>query len=163
MIAMEEMQSYAEQLIRFSENNADPSFSPLSQYPSSANQPSPAGPTKYMNFVDHMCQPSSANGQHQYDTQTPQVGPLTSGRSYSAVSASDAASEVETDVEGSTDDEPTIRPTHSSASSETTSLHSTASDSDSIYPDEGDRGWDDQDTGSSVSEASSTDYHMRSP
>ncbi|TCD61481.1 hypothetical protein EIP91_008382 [Steccherinum ochraceum] len=164
MIAMEEMQSYAEQLIRFSENNSDPLYSPLSRYPSSANQPSPAGPTKFMNFVDTMCQPASPS-VHQFDSQTPQVGPTRPFRrstsSCSGMSTSDAASEIETDVEGSTDDEPTIRPTHSSASSETMSLHSTASDSDSQYPDDGDRGWDERDAVSS--DSSSMDHHMRSP
>lgn len=79
------------------------------------------------------------------------------------MSASDAASEAETDVEGSTDDEPTIRPTHSSASSETMSLHSSTSDSDSLYPDDADRGWDDHDAGTTSSDPSNVDYHMRSP
>lgn len=167
MIAMEEMQSYAEQLIRFSENNSDPSFSSLPQYPSSSSQPSPAGPTKYMIFVDNMHQPPSPSPHHQSDSQTPQVGPSRAFRrstsSCSAMSASDAASEAETDVEGSTDDEPTIRPTHSSASSETMSLHSSTSDSDSLYPDDGDRGWDDHDVGTASSDPSNVDYHMRSP
>ncbi|THH27725.1 hypothetical protein EUX98_g6469 [Antrodiella citrinella] len=168
MIAAEEMQSYAEQLIRFSENNSDPSFPSLSQYPSSFNQPSPAGPTKYMNFVDNICQPSSDSHHYPSGSQTPQVGPDRAFRrstsSSSGMSASDAASEFETDIEGSTDDEPTIRPTHSSASSETMSLHSTTSDSDSLYPDDGDRGWDERDVGTAVSEtASGVDYRMRSP
>lgn len=168
MIAMEEMQSYAEQLIRFSENNSDPSFSSLSQYPSSSNQPSPAGPTKYMTFVDTMCQPPHNTPPHS-DTQTPQIGPTRAVRrstsSCSGMTTSDAASEAETDVEGSTDDEPTIRPTHSSASSETMSLHSVTSDSDSIYPDDGDRGWDERDAGASAAESQTpnVDYHMTSP
>ena len=37
---------------------------------------------------------------------------------------SEASEEVETDFEGSTDDEPTIRPSHSCASSDTQSLFS---------------------------------------
>ncbi|CCM03987.1 uncharacterized protein FIBRA_06143 [Fibroporia radiculosa] len=63
-------------------------------------------------------------------------------------SASDAASEAgtETDFDCSTDDEPTIRPPHSSASSETMSLRSTASgDADSIYTDDGDMSRDEED------------------
>jgi len=62
-------------------------------------------------------------------------------RSLSLASRSDVTSEAgtETDLDCSTDDEPTIRPAHSSASSETTSLHSAASgDADSIYTDDGD-------------------------
>ncbi|KAH8074932.1 cyclin-domain-containing protein [Cristinia sonorae] len=164
MISVEEMQSYAEQLIRFSENDADSSFSrSSSKYPS---QPSPAGPTKYMNFVDNICQPPSSNPHHHVDSQTPQVGPTRAFRrstsSYSTTT-SDAASEAETEFDGSTDDEPTIRPGHSSASSETMSLHSTTSDSDSLYPDDGDRGWEDRDVGHPLPESSSVDYRMRSP
>ena len=39
-------------------------------------------------------------------------------------------------TDGETDDEPTIRAPHSSASSETMSLHSAASDADSVYTDD---------------------------
>ncbi|KAH9950155.1 cyclin-domain-containing protein [Amylocystis lapponica] len=53
-----------------------------------------------------------------------------------STSVSDVTSEAETDIESSTDDEPTIRAPHSSASSETMSLHS--ADDDSLFTDDGD-------------------------
>ena len=170
MISVEEMQSYAEQLIRFSQSNSDPSVPPFTPYSStSPNNPSPAGPTKYMSYVDAQHQRASiASPEYPADTpETPQVGPSRPYRrstsSYSTTSTLDAASEAETDVEGSTDDEPTIRPTHSSASSETMSLHSVASDADSMYTDDGDGCRDDGSDAPASGGTPGRDYRMRRP
>lgn len=175
MISTEEMQRYADQLIHFSRHNAesataDPSPSPS---PVPSNQLSPAGPSKLMSSVDAFREPPPGEaryGPEMHPNQTPQVGARamyrrSSSSYYSTASASDAASEAETEASfGSTDDEPTIRPAHSSASSETTSLRSVASDSDSILTDDGDR--DDGSYESGVhtpGEAPLRDYRMMSP
>lgn len=171
MISAEEMQRYAEQLIEFSRssrNAASPS-SLSSPIPPSVHQ-SPAGPSKFMSGRDSSDESAPQVAGHQ----TPQMGPRTAYRrssgSYSSTystgasdTASEAGTETETDFDGSTDDEPTIRPGHSSASSETMSLRS-ASDADSIYTDEGDRSED----GSVLeahtpSEGPTRDYRMMSP
>ncbi|CAL1702043.1 unnamed protein product [Somion occarium] len=164
MISMAEMQSYAEQLIRFSQTNADPSLVPPPSLRTSSNGPSPAAPTKYMNYVgaqhdrvashvsDYVAEPSVV--------QTPQAGPTRPlRRSGSPVSlVSEATSEAETEFDGSTDDEPTIRPTHSSASSDAASIYST-------YTDEGDSSREGFDVEESMRSArrSGGDSHMASP
>ncbi|KAI0786478.1 cyclin-domain-containing protein [Abortiporus biennis] len=172
MISMEEMQSYAEQLIRFSQSNADPSVPPFTPYSASyPHTPSPAGPTKFMNYMDsHHQQPSEISPSYSSDTrpsETPQVGPNRSYRrstsTFSATSASDVASETETEFDGSTDDEPTIRPTHSSASSETMSLHSTASDADSMYTDDDDGARESDSESVAARGTPGRDYRMMSP
>ncbi|KAI0346971.1 cyclin-domain-containing protein [Trametopsis cervina] len=173
MISTGEMQRYAEQLIHFSSHSSDSTPSPSPIPPSEL---SPAGPSKLMGSLDvhRAATPSStfdtsdARGQ---SSETPQVGPRTLYRRssssyssvYSAASTSDAASETGTDFDSSTDDEPTIRPAHSSASSETMSLHST-SDTDSILTDDGDRGEDGYGAGSHTpGESALRDYRMMSP
>lgn len=163
MISADEMQRYAEQLIEFSQSsrNAASSSAP-SPIPQSALQ-SPAGPSKFMSGRDVAAEPTP----HEAGHQTPQVGPRVpyrrSSSSFSSAystGTSDTASEAgtETDFDGSTDDEPTIRAGHSS---ETASLQS---DADSIYTDDGDR----SEEGSVLeahtpSEAPARDYRMMSP
>lgn len=82
---------------------------------------------------------------------------------------SDAASEAgtETDVDGSTDDEPTIRPPNS-ANSETMSLHSTASgDADSIFTQDSDMSREENGDVDAPRPSEGTpdgrDYRMRTP
>jgi len=176
MISTDEMQRYAEQLVHFSQSNSqsasDPSPSPSPIIPT---QLSPAGPSKLMGSVQvpRDRTPDSHRTSDVHPSQTPQVGPRAMYRrssssfssNYSAASASDAASVIstETDFDGSTDDEPTIRPAHSSASSETMSLHSTASDNDSIFTNDGDR-QDSPEAGSHTpGETLIRDYRMMSP
>ncbi|KAI0775480.1 cyclin-domain-containing protein [Irpex lacteus] len=167
MISTDEMQRYAEQLVHFSRSShsSDPTPSPSPIIPT---QLSPAGPSKLMGSVDSR----SAFRNTVPPNQTPQAGPREMYRrsagsfssTYSTASTSDAASETSTEFDGSTDDEPTIRPAHSSASSETTSLHS-ASDTDSIFTNDGDQDRDDNpDAGSHTpGETPMRDYRMMSP
>ena len=166
MIPAQEMQRYAEQLIQFSRTSRDSATTATS--PSVPIIQSPAGPANFMSGVDPSREPAAAH--HTSGHQTPQVGPRAlyrrSSGSYSSAystAASDTTSEAgtETDFDGSTDDEPTIRAGHSS-SSETQSLRS---DTDSIYTDDGER----SEEGSSVSgaytpgETQLRDYRMMSP
>lgn len=128
------MQSYAEQLIRFSQTNSDPSLIPPPTIRTASNGPSPAAPTKYMNYVgaQHDRTTSQISEYHAESpvARTPQATPIKSvHRSQSQASlASNATSEAETDFDGSTDDDTTIRPTHSSASSDAASVYSTQTD-----------------------------------
>ena len=167
MISTEEMQRYAEQLIQFSHSNCN-STSP-SQMPSPVptSFQSPAGPSKFMSGADSRREPA----HHEPGHRTPQVGPHAAYRrssgsyssNYSTVSDTASEAETETSFDGSTDDEPTIRPTHSSASSETMSLRS-ASDADSIYTDDGDRSEDGSIAEAHTpGEAAVRDYRMMSP
>lgn len=166
MISAEEMQRYAEQLIQFSSTNHEsPSPLPSSSVPTLHQ--SPAGPSKFMSGVDPSREPAS----HEAGHQTPHVGPRApyrrSSDSYSSAystAASDTTSEAETDFDGSTDDEPTIRPGHSSTSSETMSLRSSASDADSIYTDDGDTSEEGSVSGAHTpGETPLRDYRMMSP
>ena len=166
MISAEEMQRYAEQLIQFSQSNrvhTSPAASPLHSPMPPVHQ-SPARPSNIM------VPPEREPAYHEAGHQTPQVGPRApysrSSSSYSSAystAESETASEAGTDFDGSTDDEPTIRPTHSSASSETMSLRS-ASDADSIYTDDGDRSEvDSVAEAHTPSETAMRDYRMMSP
>lgn len=171
MISTEEMQRYAEQLIQFSQsdrNHTSTSPSPLPSPVPSAFL-SPAGPSKFMSGAESSSRETAAR---EVGHQTPQVGPRAvlrrSSSSHSSsysTAASDTTSEAETETsfDGSTDDEPTIRPTHSSVSSETMSLRS-ASDADSIYTDDGDRSEDGSIAGAHTpGESPMRDYRMMSP
>ena len=128
------MQSYAEQLIRFSQTNSDPSLIPPPSLRTSSNGPSPAAPTKYMNYVG--AQHDRTTSQiYDYHAEPPVARTPLAGatkfvhRSRSQASlASNATSEAETDFDGSTDDDTTIRPTYSSASSDAASVYSTQTD-----------------------------------
>lgn len=164
MISAQEMQRYAEQLIQFSRTDRDSATTATS--PSVPIIHSPAGPAKFMSGVDLSREPAVP---HASGHQTPQVGPRApyrrSSGSYSSTystAASDTTSEAgtETDFDGSTDDEPTIRAGHSS-SSET---HSLRSDTDSIYTDDGERSEEGSVAGSyTPSETQLRDYRMMSP
>lgn len=171
MISAEEMQRYAEQLIHFSRHNAQADSSP-SPSPIPISQLSPAGPSKLMSSVDGYRDPraDSSRNNDVHPSQTPQVGPRGMyRRSSSSFSSSVSASDVsetgtEGDFDGSTDDETTIRPPHSSGSSETTSLRSAASDTDSILTDDGDRDEGAEESGAHTpSEATRPDYGLMSP
>ncbi|KAH9938714.1 cyclin-domain-containing protein [Fomitopsis serialis] len=110
---------------------------------SSSDVRQPVSPMEFFTAVDayygqhHSIRPSIPPRNFDDDEFSPYH--LSSRRSL--LSMSDAASEAgtETDLDGSTDDEPTIRPPHSSSSSETMSLHSAASgDADSIFTQDSD-------------------------
>ncbi|OBZ71877.1 PHO85 cyclin-7 [Grifola frondosa] len=150
MVSQEEMQYYASKLVKQSQIPSGVSLTPFIPVSPSATQThrSPVGPLKYFAAIDgyllhlqaHTDSSSHHSNHHTHASAArPNAEYRRSGSSYSA-SASDATSEAgtETDIDGSTDDEPTIRAPHSSASSETMSLHSaTSGDADSIYTDDG--------------------------
>lgn len=152
MISREEMQRYAEQLIHFSrqqsqqQSQAQSPSSPHTEFPPPPAGPShhaPSGPAKFMSAVDG------------YGARTPQVHPVPAppppppqqepeGYPYANQRAafrrstsSDAASVASTDADGSTDDEPTIRP----ADADAVSLRSEGS----IFGGEGEYEGDDDD------------------
>lgn len=171
MISPEEMQRYAEQLVHFSHNSRTSESTP-SPSPIIPTQLSPAGPSKLFGYVDSHSSAKHDAPHSTHPNRTPQVGPRETYRrssssfssTYSTASASDAASEASTDFDGSTDDEPTIRPAHSTASSETMSLHS-ASDTDSLFTNDGDQDHDNSpDAGSHTpGETQIRDHRMMSP
>ncbi len=156
MISQEEMQFYASKLGQQSQIPSGVSLLPF--LPDSSPAPhdfhrSPVGPVKYFaaldGYITHLharARPSQRDsGVHVHTpSYTPSSSRPTSEyrrstSSHSASSTSDAVTDsgdTETDFEGETDDEPTIRAPHSSASSETMSLHSAASDADSIYTED---------------------------
>ena len=156
MISQEEMQFYASKLVQQSQIPSGVSLLPFLPDSSSAHydfRRSPVGPVKYFAALDgyithlHARAPpeqreSSIHGHtpsYMPSSSRPTSEYRRSTSSYSASSTSDAVTDsgdTETDFDGETDDEPTIRAPHSSASSETMSLHSAASDADSIYTED---------------------------
>lgn len=73
---------------------------------------------------------STSSPGYRNGVRTPQVRPRQASFA-SETDASDAETSeagTETDVDGETDDEPTIRPAHSSCSSDTLSMYSAASE-----------------------------------
>ncbi|KAK7696569.1 hypothetical protein QCA50_001227 [Cerrena zonata] len=80
LISTDEMQSYAEQLIRFSQTNSDPSLIPPPTLRTASNGPSPAAPTKYMNYVG--AQHDRTTSQISEYHAEPSVARTPSGRSY---------------------------------------------------------------------------------
>lgn len=156
MISQEEMQFYATKLQQQSQVPTGVSLIPF--LPDSSSVPhdfrrSPVGPVKYFaaldGYVAHLharARPAQRDsGIHPSNPSyaPPSSRPVSDYRrstsSYSTSSTSDAVTDsgdTETDFDGETDDEPTIRAPHSSASSETMSLHSAASDADSIYTED---------------------------
>lgn len=154
MISQEEMQFYTSKLVQQSQIPSGVSL--VSFLPdSSPSHPhdfrrSPIGPLKYFTalggYLAHLharVRPShQGSGLHNHSIpHTPSHSRPTSEyrrstSSYSTTSTSDVATEsgdTETEFDGETDDEPTIRAPHSSASSETMSA---ASDADSIYTED---------------------------
>lgn len=144
-ISNEEMQYFTKMVDLQSKIGLDV---PLAQYlPQSSQAPgSLVGPSELFgavhNYFSHQQQLSHPHspfplGTNDFDPDESRYGAASdhrlAKRARSETSFSDAASlsEAETDFESSTDDEPTIRAPHSSASSETMSIHS--ADADSIF------------------------------
>jgi hypothetical protein len=157
-ISPEELQRYAEQLIVFSESRSPSGVSlPPTKAPMGLTAPMQA-----MGAVDAYggtvaSSHGSGTGYPKNGFRTPQVRPrLTSSSSLATTSSETDASDAETseagtetDVDGETDDEPTIRPAHSSCSSDTLSMYSAASE---------DTDGDDEDVTNAVG-----DHRMESP
>ena len=182
MISQEEMQFYASKLVQQSQIPSGVSLVSFLHDSSSAPHDfrrSPIGPVKYFaaldGYISHLharARPSQRDsGVHSHTpSYTPSSSRPTSEyrrstSSYSTSSTSDAVTDsgdTETDFDGETDDEPTIRAPHSSASSETMSLHSVASDADSIYTeDDGNEVGENGHTHAHANGARMGDYHHR--
>ncbi|KAH9921518.1 cyclin-domain-containing protein [Epithele typhae] len=147
MISQEEMQFYATKLVQQSQVPSGVSLIPFLPEisPSTPHDPrqSPIGPLKYFQAVDRYLAHLRArvhptHAEHISLSHPPSYTPShsrpsseyrRSASSYSTSSASDSLTEgdTETEFDGETDDEPTIRAPHSSAS---------ASDADSICTDD---------------------------
>ena len=169
-ISCEEMEYYTTMVDLQSKIPEDVDLTPY--LPSSSSDTrQPVCPTDFFAAVDayfgqhHTIRPSIP--PRRFDDDNFSLYSISSRRS--TLSMSDVASEAgtETDVDGSTDDEPTIRPPHS-ASSETMSLHSTASgDADSIYTEDSDMSREENDEASIQQPSQGTpdgkDYRMRTP
>ncbi|KAH9843749.1 cyclin-domain-containing protein [Rhodofomes roseus] len=140
-ISCEEMEYYTTMVDLQSKIPEGVDLTPYLPSPSSDTR-QPVSPTEFFAAVDaylgqhHYIRPSIP--PRQFDDDELSLYNLSSRRS--TLSMSDAASEAgtETDFDGSTDDEPTIRPPHSSSSSETMSLHSANGDGDSIFTQDSD-------------------------
>ncbi|KAI0751216.1 cyclin-domain-containing protein [Daedaleopsis nitida] len=157
MISQEEMQFYASKLVQ--QSQIPPGVPLVSFLPdSSPSHPhdfrrSPIGPLKYFTALDGYIAHLHARTRPTHHEPIPHNHPPSyipshsrpsseyrrSTSSHSTSSTSDAVTEsgeTETDFDGETDDEPTIRAPHSSSSSETMSMHSAASDADSVYTED---------------------------
>lgn len=154
MVSPQEMQRYAEQLVLFSQLRSEGDISSMPpKSPSSLSAPMQAmGAVDAYggSFVastyraDHTSPSStSATSNHKNGARTPQVRPRDPSFINGAVSETDASdaettSEAGTETDAETDDEPTIRPNHSSCSSDTMSMHSyTSEDTDADGADDG--------------------------
>ncbi|OCH95879.1 cyclin-domain-containing protein [Obba rivulosa] len=154
-ISCEEMQYFTDMIILQDKIDKDVNLIPFLPHPSSGvaqGQRPPIGPTEFFAAVQGYVEYQQGSKGLQYagirvpypyrPASSPSDHSRSLSRAHSSTSTSDVASiaSAETDVDGSTDDEPTIRPAHSSASSETMSLHSAASeDADSVYAEDGGR------------------------
>ncbi|KZT74540.1 cyclin-domain-containing protein [Daedalea quercina L-15889] len=170
-ISCEEMEYYTTMVDLQSKIPEDVDLSPY--LPSSSSDPRrPVCPTDFFAAVDayfgqhHTIRPSVP--PRRFDDDNLSLCSISSRRS--TLSISDVASEAgtETDVDGSTDDEPTIRPPHSASSSETMSLHSVASgDADSIFTEDSDISQEENGDVSMQRPSEGTpdgrDYRMRTP
>lgn len=144
-ISCEEMDYYTKMVDLQSQIPDDVDLSPY--LPSSSRSTGPhsaIGPSEYFAAVDSYfgriyAPPVFRSSSVDNSDDASLYSSSHSRRSQSIASRSDVASEAgtETDFDCSTDDEPTIRPPHSSASSETMSLCSAASE-DSMMTDDGD-------------------------
>ena len=148
MISQEEMQFYASKLVQQSQIPSGVSLVPFlpDSTPSHPHdfRRSPIGPLKYFaaldGYIAHLharAHPSSQSTPQSYapSHSRPTSEYRRSTSSYSTSSTSDVVTDsgdTETEFDGSTDDEPTIRAPHSSGS-ETMSLHS---DADSTYTED---------------------------
>lgn len=156
MIPPQEMQRYAEQLVLFSQLRSEGDLSTMPpKSPSSLSAPmqamgavdayggSLAGSTHRADHTPSVSTSTSAALNHKNGTRTPQVRPRDPSFVNGAVSETDASdadttSEAGTETDAETDDEPTIRPDHSSCSSDTMSMYScTSEDTDAGGADDG--------------------------
>ncbi|KAI5829794.1 cyclin-domain-containing protein [Schizophyllum commune Tattone D] len=142
VIHQDEMQRYAEQLILFSHKHSSSplphTIVPLSSIPSSS-QTGSAAPTPAMGAVDAYggqipTHPSSATSHANHEQAPSSVSAAFQPR-YSSGDDTETETETETETDGgsTTDDEPTIRPAHSSAGSvsdDSSSLYSTSTTSE---------------------------------
>ena len=150
------MQRYAEQRVLFSQLRSEDDLSAIPpKSPSSLSAPLQAmgavdvydgslvgstHPTDYTPSVPTLV-PATAN--HKNGARTPQVRPRDPPLTNGAISETDASdvdttSEAGTETDAETDDEPTIRPNHSSCSSDTMSMYSyTSEDTDADGADDG--------------------------
>jgi len=101
------------------------------------------GSTHLMDHASPVSTSAAVISNHKNGAKTPQVRPREPSYTNGAVSETDASdadttSEAGTETDAETDDEPTIRPNHSSSSSDTMSMHSyTSEDTDADGADEG--------------------------
>lgn len=150
MVSPQEMQRYAEQLVLFSQLRSEGDLSAMPpRSPSSLSAPMQAmgavdayggSLAASTHRVDHT--PSISTSSHKNGTRTPQVRPREPSSTNGTVSETDTSdadttSEAGTETDAETDDEPTIRPNHSSCSSDTMSMYSyTSEDTDADGPDD---------------------------
>jgi len=156
MISPQEMQRYAEQLVLFSQLRSEDDLSAVPpKSPSSLSAPMQAmgavdayggslvGPTHRPDHTPSVSASALAIPNHKSGGRTPQVRPRVPSYTTGAVSETDASdvdttSEAGTETDAETDDEPTIRPNHSSCSSDTMSMYSyTSEDTDADAADDG--------------------------
>lgn len=153
MISPQEMQRYAEQLVLFSQLRSEGDLSAMPpKSPSSLSAPMQAmgavdayggSLVGSAHRADHTPPPPPATSVHKNGTRTPQVRPRELSFTNGTVSETDASdadttSEAGTETDAETDDEPTIRPNHSSCSSDTMSMYScTSEDTDADVADDG--------------------------
>ena len=156
MVSPQEMQRYAEQLVLFSQlrSEGDPSAMPPKS-PSSLSAPMQAmgavdayggslvGSIHRPDHTPSLSTSASATSNHKNGGRTPQMRPREPSYTNGAASEPDASdadttSEAGTETDAETDDEPTIRPNHSSGSSDTMSMYScTSEDTDADGADDG--------------------------
>lgn len=155
MVSPQEMQRYAEQLVLFSQLRSDGDLSTIPpKLPSSLSVPmqtmgavdayggSFIGSTRRVDHTSSVSTLTYTTSNHKNGFKTPQVRPREpyANGAISEPDASDAdtTSEAGTETDAETDDEPTIRPNHSSCSSDTMSMYSyTSEDTDADGADDG--------------------------
>jgi PHO85 cyclin-6/7 len=156
MVSPQEMQRYAEQLVLFSQLRSEGDLSTMPPKPPShlsapiqtmgavdAYGGSLIGSTHRVDHTSPVSSSASATSNHKNGAKTPQVRPREPSHTNGAVSETDTSdadttSEAGTETDAETDDEPTIRPNHSSCSSDTMSMHShTSEDTDQDGADDG--------------------------
>ena len=150
------MQRYAEQLVLFSKLRSEGDLSAMPpKSPTSLSAPMQAmgavdayggslvGCASRLDHASPASTSASAASSNKNGATTPQVRPREPSSANGAVSETDASeadttSEAGTETDAETDDEPTIRPNHSSCSSDTMSIYSyTSEDTDTDAADDG--------------------------
>jgi hypothetical protein len=156
MISPQEMQKYAEQLVLFSQLKSEGDLSTVPpKSPSTLSAPMQAmgavdayggsltGSTHHVDHTSPASTSASTTSNHKNGARTPQVRPREPPFANGAASETDASdadttSEAGTETDAETDDEPTIRPNHSSCCSDTMSMYSyTSEDTDADVADDG--------------------------